>query len=212
LRKTAIAALACALSCLVSASNLDIFDDKGKKIGNGTFKLTRPAGKISTHLVLNLSQQGAKMTMDITSVYSNAGDPLNQAFKMSAAAQGGSFNASSKATFQGRKATIVGSGMGQSSTKTVTSLGPVRDISVIWSTGKVPTVGTSTTYYQLDPMAATFEKTTATYQGVRNVKVGSRTVSAHVITTSGADATKYYFTSKGDLVKLESKQFTLVQR
>ena len=44
-------------------------------------------------------------------------------------------------------------------------------------------------------------------------KVGGKNVSAHVVATvEGSDTTKVYFTSRGELLKLESKQFNLVKK
>ena len=103
--------------------------------------------------------------------------------------------------------------MGQNETKTVTAAGNVNNKSAVWITGKVPAVGPSTTYYELDAMTGTWKKSTTTYHGTRSVKLANRTVTAHCMSSKeGNETVKIYFTSTGDLVKLESPQLTLVQR
>jgi hypothetical protein len=132
---------------------------------------------------------------------------------MTASAQGNQMSATTKATVSGKKATIVTSGMGQSETKTVTAAGNVNNKSAVWMTGKVPAVGTTITFYELDSMNGKWEKSTTTYHGTRSVKLANRTVTAHCISSKqGNETVKVYFTSTGDLVKLESSQLTLVQR
>ena len=92
-----------ALVAMASASNLDVLDPKGKKIGTGTYKLTNVGGKITTRIVVNLSQDGAKVTLDISDVHSSSGNPLSQMYKMTASAQGNQMNATTKATINGNK-------------------------------------------------------------------------------------------------------------
>ena len=213
MKRTIFLMAAAALVAMASASNLDVLDPNGKKIGTGTFKLTNAGGKITTRLVVNVTQQGAKIMMDISDVHTSAGDPLSQIYKMTASAQGNEMSATTKATITGKKATIVTSGMGQSETKSVTAAGSVNNKSVIWMTGKVPAVGTTTTCYELNAMTGMWSKSTMTYHGTRSVKLANRTVTAHCITSKeGNETAKVYFTSTGDLVKLESPQLTLVQR
>ena len=204
-----------AASCIANCAlaQLDVLDPNGKKMGTAKHTISTTGGKITTTIVLNMNQNGAAVVMTASTVHSAAGDPLSQNFGIKATNQGNTFNVATKATFAGKKATLVSSGMGNSETKTVTAVGAVRDASIVWSTGKVPAVGTKTTYYQLDPTSAVFEKHTATYHGLRKLKIGGKDVSAHVITsTGGGETVKVYFTSKGELLKLESPQFTLVKR
>ena len=83
----------------------------------------------------------------------------------------------------------------------------------VCATVNFPAVGTNTTYYQLDPLTVSFVKHTDTYHGIRSIKIGGKNVSAHVIVAVNAEGTsKEYFTSKGELLRLESPQFTLVKR
>jgi hypothetical protein len=204
------AAIAVSTSAL---AQLDVVDPNGKKVGTATHTLSIAGGKITNKLVLKMNQQGANVTMTMNFVHTSVGDPVTFSLNMSMAGQGGNMTADGKATFAGQKATIVMNAMGQKQNKTATAPGTVRDPSAVWVSGKVPAVGTKATYYQLDPMAGTFSKATATYHGLRDLKVGGKTVKAHVIVQAeGNNTSKVYFTSKGELLKLESSQFTLVKR
>ena len=202
-----------ALAAVANGSKLNVLDPQGKKVGTGTFTLTKAATKVTMRIVLNMSEQGAKLTMDMSDSYSPSGNPLSQVMKMSATAQGNSFTSTTTVSYSGKKATLKTTAMGKTSTKSATSPGPIADASVAWISGKIPAVGTSSTYYRFDPLRGEWEKNVNTYHGLRNVKIGQRTVSAHVMSTKSADDnTKVYFTKSGDLVKLESKEFTLVQQ
>jgi hypothetical protein len=208
--------------CLITAvialttsalAQLDIVDPSGKKVGTATHSLSTGGGRITNKLVLKMSQQGASVSMTMNIVHSAVGDPVSYVMNMSMSGQGSTMTADSKATFAGKKATIVSTAMGNKETKIATAAGPVRDLSAVWMTGKLPAVGSKSTYYQLDPMSGVFSKCTSTYHGLRTLKVGGKNVSAHVIATvEGNDTTKVYFTSRGELLKLESKQFNLVKR
>lgn len=199
--------------CTSAFAQLEIVDPSGKKVGTATHTLSTAGGKITNKLVMKMSQQGASVTMTMNLVHSSVGDPISYGMNMSMSGQGSTMTAEAKATFAGKKATIVSTAMGNKETKTATAGGSVRDLSAVWMTGKIPAVGTKSTYYQLEPMSGVFNKCTSTYHGLRTLKVGGKNVSAHVIATvEGTDTTKVYFTSKGELLKLESKDFTLVKR
>jgi hypothetical protein len=195
------------------ASTLNVMDGSGVKVGTATFTFTKSAAKLSTRIVMTLNQQGAKVTLDMTDTYSSTGNPLQQILKMKASMQGTSFDTTSKVTFNGRKASVTTTAMGKSQTKSATAPGTVTDSSVLWMTGKVPAVGTTATCYKFDPMDGAWSKSTNTYHGLRTVKTASKSVSAHVISSKDdSDTTKVYFTKTGDLVKLETKEFTLIQQ
>ncbi|MDQ2986064.1 MAG: hypothetical protein M3R13_05015 [Armatimonadota bacterium] len=207
------AAMAVTLVVGAAASKLNVMDPSGKKVGTATYSFIQGGEKLSTRLILTMTEQGANVTMDMTNVYSSAGNPMTQLVKISAALQGNKFESSAKATFAGRKATVVTTAMGKTETKSATAPGSVADQSIVWIGGRIPAVGTKSTAYEFNPMNVTWKKTVSTYHGLRTVKLGSRSVSAHVLTsTQGDENTKVYFTAKGDLIKLESKQFNLIQQ
>lgn len=213
MRHLIFTALAVTLVVGAAASKLNVLDPKGKKVGTATYSFVQGSGKLSTRLILTMIEQGANVSIDMTAVHSSTGNPMSQVFKVSAAVQGNKFDSSAKVTFAGRKATVVSTAMGKSETKSATAPGPVADQSVVWMSGRIPAVGATSTAYEFDAMAATWEKTVSTYHGLRTVKMGSRSVSAHVLTSNkGGESTKVYFTAKGDLLKLESKQFNLIQQ
>ncbi|MEO7453714.1 MAG: hypothetical protein ABIV13_03005 [Fimbriimonadales bacterium] len=205
---------AAAIAVTTSAfAQLDVVDAQGKKVGTATHTLSTAGGKITNKLTMKMSQQGASINMTMIFIHTAVGDPVTYTLNMGMTGQGSTMKADGKATFNGKKATIVMDAMGQKQNKTATAPGTVRDPSAVWVTGKVPAVGTKATYYQLDPMAGTFSKTTTTYHGLRDLKVGGKAVKAHcVATVEGTTTSKFYFTSKGELLKLESPQFNIVKR
>ena len=103
---------------------------------------------------------------------------------------------------------------GRKYTRTITSPGSFKDISMIWLTGKVPAVGTKTTYYQVNQDMWACYKQVATYHGLRELKIGGKKVSAHVVvsTTEGVTATKIYFGPAGQLYRLETGPLTIIKR
>lgn len=202
-----VAATICA-----SASELTVTDKAGKKMGTATFSMSSGSGKLTHKFNMTLQQQGGTVTMNLTSVHTTTGDPLSSVMTMTANMQGNSMNSSVKVTHLGRKATVVTNAMGQSKTETSTAPGSVTDKSMTWMSGKIPAVGTSTTYYSFAPVTGKWSKTTTTYHGTRSVKLSKGTVTAHVLTQKSAtETTKIYFTAKGDLLRLESNDFTASQ-
>lgn len=215
MKRTLVAACALALAITATASQLNVVDAKsGKKIGDATYSLTKASGKVTVKITMTMAQENAKVNMSMTFVHTSAGDPVSQLMKVTATAQGNTFTSEVDTKFAGRKATMTVTAMGNKQTKTATAAGPVTDKTVVWIAGSLPAVGTKTTVYEFDPQAGVFEKATNTYHGIRDVKTASnKTVKAHVITsTKGSETTKIYFTSSGDLVKLESTGMTLVQK
>jgi hypothetical protein len=215
--ETVVKKLSLATFLVVLASSAlaqyDVLDPKGKKIGTATDTNSVSSGKIVSKGMMTIAQNGMSIVLTTLSTHTGAGDPIGYTLGMKATNQGSTMSVETKVTFNGRKATLVTTAMGRKETKTVTAPGTVRDVTRVWATGKVPAVGAKTTYYQLDPVTVTFVKHTDTYHGIRSIKIGGKNVSAHVIVAVSSDGTsKEYFTSKGELLRLESPQFTLVKR
>lgn len=195
------------------ASQFDVLDPKGAKKGTGNYYQTVTKDRITMRFVMAVSEARGTMKIEISDVYTTVGNPVSKTYRFSLAAQTETIAGTTGVTFSGRKATVTSTAMGQKKVSTLTAPGSVTDPSVVWATGKVPAVGKKVVYYSFDPFAQKFTRESATYHGIRTVQTRSKKVSAHVITaTHGEDTQKLYFTSKGDMVKLESKQFTLIQK
>jgi hypothetical protein len=103
---------------------------------------------------------------------------------------------------------------GRNYKRTITAPGSFKDITMIWLTGKVPAIGTKTSFYQVSQDTWSYYKQDATYHGLRELKIGGKKISAHVVvsTTTGMTPTKIYFGSKGELYRLETGPLTIVKR
>jgi hypothetical protein len=181
-------------------------------MGTATYAFTNASGRLTTKLVMTMAQQGAKVVVDTTNVYSSTGDPISMIMTTSMSMQDNSMKSTVKVTFAGKKATIVSTAMGKSTSKTSTAPGSVTDKSMLWFAGKLPAPGTSLVYYGFDPMKGDWSKTTTKYHGTRSVKLSKGTATAHVLTqTSDNETMKIYFTAKGDLLRLEAGGIILSQ-
>jgi len=207
-------AIICLLfACAFAHAQYDVFDPDGKKSGTASYTMTSAGGKITTKLVIDVSRDGGKFHLELVSVHNSDGDPIEYVSKDRGSSSGSSFTSSSKSTFSGRTATVVTETGARKYTRTITAPGPIKDLSMVWLTGKVPAVGTKSTYYQFNPDSWSFTKHVATYHGLRDITIGGKTVSAHAVTSSNERSTqKIYFSSTGVMYRLESGPLIIVKR
>jgi hypothetical protein len=212
LKKFLFAAITFVISVGVLASTLTITDKAGKKMGTAIYSFTNASGKLTTKLVMTMEQQGVKVVVDETNVYSAAGDPLTLVRITTGTVQGKSTKSTTKVTFSGKKATEVETMDGKTNTTPSTAPGSVNDKSMVWLSGKLPAIGTSTEFYSYETHSARWIKATTKYHGTRTVNLSKGAVTAHVITQTRANETmKIYFTANGDLLRLEAGDFIASQ-
>src|SRR5688572_8430973 len=132
------AILLAAAACGSAHAQWDVFDPDGTKSGTATYAIANTGGKITSKLVLDVSRNGGKFHSVMSSVHTAEGVPISYVVKGNGSNDGSSFTSSSTTTYSGQKATIVMDTGGRKYTRTITSPGSFKDITMIWLTGKVP--------------------------------------------------------------------------
>lgn len=87
--------------------------------------------------------------------------------------------------------------------------GEIKNKAEFWIIRDKPTAGQKHTYQKFDLTSLTFSESTVVYKGRESLKIGGKTVQAHVIVEGTATT---WLDDKGDPLKIEGRNSTMERR
>jgi len=206
-----LAAMGSAACVLSQSVTLDAYEG-GKIAGNIVCSRTIKGQSQTSVTTFNMNQNGKKTNIVMTAIFDRSGATRSRTAEIH---QGGKTYVL-KATFKGTEAKVAITAEGKNESRTIasTSKASAADVTNWWfTTGAKPKVGTKAKYQIFNIIRGVWQDVDAQYIGDKPVKVGGRTVVAHLVTENGADGlSKMYLDDKGLPLVIEQPKFRFVRR
>jgi hypothetical protein len=175
-----------------------VAESEGRQIGTMSFQQKVGAdGSKSVVVQLEIETAKQKFSMRTQNTYDAKGNPTRKF--LDANIPGGALQRQVVATFDNRGANIVQIDGGKRTTRQIPLVesAPRANSSEFWLVREKPKVGDAVRCYVFNMDQLAWHLQTVTYRGVKTVKVGGKSVSAHLVETAGDSQSKAYLDDAG---------------
>ncbi|HJP84306.1 MAG TPA: hypothetical protein VJ835_12470 [Fimbriimonadaceae bacterium] len=182
----------------------------GKEVGTASLKQRLlPDGTKSVELKLSLKSGDQPLTIRSEATYDAKGNPIRKFIDSNI--PGGKLQRQTVATFDSRGANLVVLDGGKRTTRQIPLVesAPRANDSEFWFLRQKPAVGKECRTYVFNMDLVAWQLQTVTYKGKKSIRLNGRSISCHVIETSGERTTVAYVDDQGLPWILESGAMSL---